>query len=150
MERSTRDPDDWLAALPEDVRAAMQRLDALLSEGMAGLPRTLWEGVFWGGTTQAILGYGDLRTTRSDGRAVDWFMVGLARQSRRFSLYVNAVEAGRYVVQAQAARLGKVKVGSACIGFTRIEQLDVAALQDVLAIARAQCIANRGVATHDA
>jgi hypothetical protein len=58
--------------------------------------------------------------------------VGLARQSRTFSLYVNAVEDGAYLLSRYADRLGKVKVGSASISVAAIDDLDLRSLRELL------------------
>ena len=37
----------------------MTTLDAHIADVFAGTERVLWKGVFWGGTEQSIIGYGD-------------------------------------------------------------------------------------------
>jgi hypothetical protein len=138
MEKTDRDPSAYLDTLPEEVRASMQSLDQLLSGIMVGQSRVLWEGVFWGGTNQVIIGYGDISTTQSRGRTVDWFMVGLALQKQYISIYVNAVEDRQYVVEKYRDQLGKAKVGKASISFKRLDDIDLAGLTRVVAIARDQ------------
>lgn len=128
MERSTTTPDAFIASLPDEVRGDIAELDRLITGAMAGEDRVLWEGVFWGGTQQRIIGYGAYRSVGRKGGEVDWFKVGLARQKDHISLYINAVEDGRYLVQAYADRLGKAKVGSSNVAFKRLADLD----QDVL------------------
>ena len=80
MQKTAVDPSQWLAALPENVRSDMQHLDGLIVSHLPEANRDLWEGVFWGGTAQSIIGYGDLVMTQSRGKEVEWFMVGLARR----------------------------------------------------------------------
>ncbi len=132
MERSETSPDDFLATLDGDIRSTMSELDGLITVAMPGCSRTLWTGVFWGGTEQRIIGYGDLVQTRSKGPDVEWFMVGLARQKKHYSLYVNAVEDGAYLLHQYADRLGNVKIGSANVSFASSEALDHAALTELL------------------
>ena len=129
MERSNTPVDDFLASLDDGVRETMAAVDAVLAAALEGRARTLWEGVFWGGTEQTIIGYGDIVQPRPRGADVDWFLIGLARQQRHYSIYVNAAEDGAYLGQAYADRLGKVKAGSASLTFTKLEHLDL----DVLA-----------------
>jgi len=138
MERTSKDPSAYLGSLPDETRETMERLDDLIANVFARHPRTLWEGVFWGGTEQTIIGYGDLSMTQSRGRIVEWFMVGLALQKRHYSLYVNAVEGRRYLAEAYAGRLGKVKVGKSSIGFTSLDDVDLAVLTELLERARDQ------------
>ncbi|MGQ0744100.1 MAG: hypothetical protein ACT4OS_07155 [Acidimicrobiales bacterium] len=130
MDRTRRSVDAYLRRLVEADRAVMASVDRVLVEAMPGAARRLWVGTFWGGTDQEIIGYGDLVQPRPKGDPVDWFVVGLARQRRHFSLYVNAVEDGRYLAHHYADRLGKVRVGSASITFRGAGDLDL----DTLAV----------------
>ena len=127
--RPDLDVDAWLA---EQDDATLTALDADIREGMPGCSRTVWTGRFWGGTDQQIVGYGELVPPRPRGADVEWFVIGLARQTRHYSLYVNAVDEGRYLGQQYADRLGKVKVGSASLGFASRDALDLDVLGEML------------------
>lgn len=131
MERSATSPDAWIASLPDDQRPDIELLDRTIASAMPGQERVLWEGTFWGGTEQRIIGYGALQVVER-GATVDWFLVGLARQKRHISVYVSAVDDGRYLVQAYADRLGKVRVGSASIAVRRATDLDLAVLRELV------------------
>ncbi len=133
MEQTEESVDAFLAALPVPDRSTLVTLDRHIVTGLPGRSRSLWRGTFWGGTKQAIVGYGDLVQPRPKGPDVEWFAVGLARQKRNVSLYVNAVEDGQYVGQLYAERLGKVKAGAASLGFRRLEDIDLAVLDELLA-----------------
>ena len=137
MERSATSPDAFIASLPDGIREDMAALDAVLTAGMAGRERVLWEGVFWGGTEQRIIGYGAYRATNRSGREVDWFLLGLARQKDHFSLYRNAIGQGTYLVKELGPTLGKVRVGSANVTFRRVVDIDLDALRDLVAAAAA-------------
>ena len=133
MEISATSPDEYLATMDDDaVRQTMAKLDSVIVAALPGRRRVLWEGVFWGGTEQSIIGYGDIRQPRSGGREVEWFLVGLARQKGTFSVYLNAVEDGTYLGQRFAARLGKVKIGAASIGFRSLDDLDLETMSTML------------------
>ena len=138
MEIVDTSPDDFLASLREDdIRAAMIALDDLIASAMPGRCRVLWEGVFWGGTEQQIIGYGDLVQPRSRGADVEWFIAGLARQKNNYSIYLNAVENGAYLAKQYEDRLGKVKLGAASIGFRSLEDVNRDVLTEMLAHASA-------------
>jgi hypothetical protein len=132
MERSATTPDAFIASLPEDQRADVATLDAVIAREMAGLERVLWEGVLWGGTQQRIIGYGADRYTNRSGRQVDWYLVGLARQKDHITLYANAVDRGTYLIQDYATRLGKVRVGSAHATFRHAADVDHGVLRELL------------------
>ena len=104
----------------------------------------LWEGVFWGGTGQRIIGYGDLVQPRPRGEQVRWFVVGLARQKAVMSVYLNAVDGKRYLLSQYADRLGKVKTGSAVLNIRSLEDLDEAAFTEMVIRANEFCPPNPG------
>lgn len=48
------------------------------------------------------------------------------------SVYVSAVEDGRYLAEEAAGRLGRVSVGRSCIRLKRLEDVDLDVLADVV------------------
>ena len=133
MDISAQDVDTHLDGLEDaEVADTMRALDELISEAMPGRRRVLYEGTFWGGTDQQIIGYGHIVQRRPRGEDVHWFLVGLARQKDHYSLYVNAAHGGTYLGQHYKGRLGKVKLGSASVGFKRLDDLDLAVLKELM------------------
>ena len=133
MEITDTAPDDWLATVDrDDIRDTLIALDSTIRDALPDRARDLWQGKFWGGTDQTIIGYGHILQPRPSGDDVAWFLVGLARQTRNYSLYVNAADGDGYISHAYADRLGRVKLGAASIGFTNLEQVDHDGLQDML------------------
>lgn len=132
MRVSEESVDSWLDSI-EDPRADdFRHLDAIISEAFSGDTRVLWVGKFWGGTDQTIIGYGDLVQPRPKGVDVHWFVVGLALQKANVSIYVNAVKDGQYLGKSYGKSLGKVKLGSASIGFKSLVDLDIGVLRSML------------------
>lgn len=133
MEISETDVDAFLDDIAdEETAVTMRRLDGMITEAMPDRRRALYEGKFWGGTDQQIIGYGHIVQPRPKGEDVHWFLVGLARQKNHYSLYVNAVDDGAYLGKRYADRLGNVKIGSASIGFTSIDHVDLEVLAELL------------------
>ncbi|MDP9493724.1 MAG: DUF1801 domain-containing protein [Actinomycetota bacterium] len=135
MEKAATTPDQHIASLPPDVRADIAELDRVISEEMPGASRTLWEGRFWGGSDQKIIGYGDYTYQQANKKTADWFIVGLAVQKGHLSLYVNAADENGYLVSRYADRLGKVKLGSAAITFKSASDLEMTSLRELIASA---------------
>jgi hypothetical protein len=129
---------EHLASLSEDVRDQMVLLDTAISDRMSGASRVLYEGKFWGGSDQKIIGYGEFRYTNSSGKTVEWFMVGLAAQKNYLSMYVNAVDDDGYVLAQYKDRLGKVKVGSASISFKDVDDVNIDVLMELVDVAATQ------------
>lgn len=132
MERTTKDVDQFLAGLEGRQGDDMRVLDAVIVESMPGRERHLYEGTFWGGSDQQIIGYGVLDYQDSSGKQVEWFLLGLAAQKNYISMYVNATEDGAYLLRKYEGRLGKVKTGSASISFPTLDDVDLDALLDLV------------------
>ncbi len=137
MERTSNDPDVFIESLQPEIRDDMRQLNSLIAGILAGESRTLWEGKFWGGSEQKIIGYGDF-SAGSGTRKVDWFKVGLAAQKNYISIYVNADDTDGYLVKKYEKRLGKVKVGSASIGFKSVGDIDLDVLRELIQAAKEQ------------
>lgn len=144
MERSSRSPDDHIASLPDGVREDVASVDAVIADAMSGEERVLWEGVFWGGSQQAIIGYGAYRYKGRSGAEGEWFVVGLAAQKKYLSLYVNVADGGKSLLQAFAPRLGKAKASSANLQFKRAADLDLDVLREMIVRARQLSAASAG------
>lgn len=123
MERTQKDVDEFLESL-EERGEQVRTLDAAIVERMHGAGRHLYEGKFWGGSDQQIVGYGIMDYENRSGQRVEWFVVGLAAQKNYISMYVNAVKDGSYLLREHESRLGNVKVGSASISFDDLEDVD--------------------------
>jgi hypothetical protein len=127
---TSKSVDEFIAA--NDPDGSLSRLDAVITGALPGAKRMLWQGVFWGGTEQSIIGYGFIEQPRTKGKPVQWFLVGLARQKRYLSLYVNAAEDGAYLSKIYGERLGKTKVGSASLSFTSADAIDLSVLDELV------------------
>lgn len=136
MEKTDRDVDAFIASLPDGVRDDIRELDAAIAAVMQGHERVLYEGTFWGGSEQEIIGYGAIESPRSGGTTVEWFIVGLAVQKKHLSVYISAVEDGKYLSEQYGHELGKVKVGKSSLGFKGVDDIDVGALAKLVERAR--------------
>ena len=132
MERVDTPPEEYLESLPAETGADMTALHERIRAALPGHGCCVWAGVFWGGSEQTIIGYGDMSYVRSDKKRVEWFLVGLARQKSYYSVYVNAVEGRRYLTEAYAGRLGKAKVGKSSISFRALADVDLDVLSELI------------------
>lgn len=132
MERTTKDVDQFLAGLHGKRGDDIRLLDAAITERMPNHPRHLYEGTFWGGSDQQIIGYGVMDYTNKSGEDVEWFIIGLAEQKNYISMYVNAVEDGEYLLRQYEHHLGRAKVGSASLTFDSVDHLDLGTLFEMI------------------
>ena len=132
MEKSNHAPNLFITNLDEPFRSEFQVLDEMISKHFPNHEKILWTGKFWGGSEQNIIGYGTWSYTNSAKKKVEWFLIGLALQKNYISLYVNAVENGKYVSEIYGKDLGKVKIGKSSISFKSIADLDIFKLNEFL------------------
>jgi hypothetical protein len=136
MQRSTTPPDAFLDSLPDGRREEMRALDAAIAPVFVGQERALWEGVFYGGTLQRILGYGLYEYRGRSGAAGEWFVVGIAVQKEHLTLYVSGAEDGQSLIKRDGSRLGKAKLGSGSATFRRLDDVDLTVIVEMATRAR--------------
>ena len=132
MERVESSPNDYIASQAPDIRAVLEELHTLIRAALPDRDCCMWEGVFWGGSEQQIIGYGNYSYTRTDKTEVEWFVVGLTRQKNYFSVYVNAVEGKSYLAELYGPRLGKVKTGKSSISFRNRGDINLDVLREMI------------------
>lgn len=130
MEKTNDDVDAHIAST--ERTELMTKLDELISQALPNLERTLWRGVFWGGTEQAIIGYGDLVYRRPKKPVVEWFIVGLAEQKNYVSVYVSGHENGENLAKIFGRELGKVKVGASNVAIKDLADLNIESFQSMI------------------
>ncbi len=136
MQRTDRPVEEHIASLPDDVHADMARLDAEISLLMAGHQRVLWEGKFWGGTDQNIIGYGVYSYKGRSGASGEWFVVGLAAQKNYITVYGVAPSDDTAEAKAILDRLGKAKIGRSTVSFKRLSEIGLPTVLELVDRAR--------------
>ena len=112
--------DEFLAALPADRRDTMTTLHRAIRKAVPKLAPFVMSGM--GGSP--IIGYGKYHyKSPSSGREGDWFLIGLSAEKSNYSLHICAGGKDGYLVERNAAKLGKVKTGRSCINFKKLEEL---------------------------
>ncbi len=116
--------DEFLAGLPADRRATMTTLHKAIRKAVPKLAPAIMTGM----GPSPIIGYGKYRYRSASGREGDWFLIGLAAGKSYYSLHICVGDKDGYLVERNAAKLGKVKAGRSCINFNKLEdlKLDVA------------------------
>jgi hypothetical protein len=116
-------PDQYLASLPADRRAAMLAVHAAIRKAVPKLTAEIMMGM-----GSPVIGYGKYHYKSASGREGDWFLIGLCAGKSYYSLHICAADKGGYLVEQNAAKLGQVKTGRSCINFKKLEdlKLDVA------------------------
>lgn len=83
----------------------------------------------WG---SAIIGFGDVTLKYESGRELDWFKMGFSPRKQNITLYVldNSAEQKELL-----KKLGKYKSSGGCLYINKLEDIDKAILEKVIALA---------------
>ncbi len=115
---TTNDPDAYIAGLDDVRRPQIAALDARIRAVAPGLERHMMSG---------LLSYGHYRYEYASGRKGDWMILALASNKAYISLYASPLGVERY-----ADRLPKANLGKGCIRFKRIDDIDLAVIDDIV------------------
>ncbi len=132
MEVTSNKPADYINSFSGETKEDLVKLDKMITSVMPKATRVMWEGKFWGGSEQKIIGYGDLTYVGSSKKEVKWFVIGLAKQKGYITLFVNAVQKGVYLAEKHKDEIGKAKVGKSSIGFKTIADINFAKLAEIV------------------
>lgn len=115
------DVEDYLVsrASPEQL-ADCKALMALLEKVTKHAPK------MWG---PSIVGYGSYRYRYESGRAGESCLTGFAVRGRELVVYLVAESKGQQVL---LGKLGKHKMGKACLYFKRLSDLDTKVLEALI------------------
>ena len=118
---------EFLAALPDDRRETMTTVHKAIRKAVPKLAPVMMSGM----GPSPIIGYGKYHYKSASGREGDWFLIGLSagkNDKSDYALHICVGDKGGYLVERNAAKLGKVKTGRSCINFKKLEdlKLDVA------------------------
>jgi len=115
--------DEFLAALPDDRRETMTAVHKAIRKAVPKLAPFMTSGM----GPSPIIGYGKYRYKSASGREGDWFIIGLVAGKKDYALHICVGGKDGYLVEKNAAKLGKVKTGRSCINFKQLEDLNLAA-----------------------
>ncbi len=124
---STASIDEYLASkATEDQRADCKALMALLKRVTKQNPK------MWG---PSIVGYGSYSYTYESGRTGESCITGFAVRGKELVLYLVAESPEQ---QELLTRLGKHKMGKACLYFKRLADLDAKVLESLVSASVAE------------
>jgi Domain of unknown function (DU1801) len=121
MPKTLPSVDEFLAGLPADRRDTMTILHKAIRKAVPKLASAIMSGM----GPSPIIGYGKYRYRSASGREGDWFLIGLVAGKSYYSLHICVGGKDGYLVEQNAAKLGKVKTGRSCINFKKLEDLKV-------------------------
>lgn len=112
----------YLDAIPDAGRRADCEALSALMERVTGAPPVMWG--------DSIVGFDSYHYTYDSGREGDACLVGFSSRKGDISLYLSC---GAPELEALLARLGRHKMGKACLYLRRLEDVDQQVLEQLVA-----------------
>lgn len=119
------DVDAFLAAIEPDRRPDADRIAAMMS-AVTGEPPVMW------GPT--MVGCGRYHYRYATGREGDSALLGFSPRKGEFSIYLTGVyfPESAHRTEGMLARLGKHRMGKACLYVKRLADIDEAVLRELM------------------
>jgi hypothetical protein len=81
----------------------------------------------WG---PSIIGFGSFRYKYANGKTADWFLAGFSPRKQNLTLYImSGFSKYKEILQS----LGKYKTGKSCLYINKLEDIDMAVLEELIA-----------------
>ncbi len=116
-------PEDYLAWVPEKRRPDLTTLHELIRREAPALEPCIVYG---------MIGYGMRPYETKSGCSGEWPLIALANQKAHMSLYLCCDGPDGYLAEKAADRLGKVSVGKSCVRFTRLENVNLEVVAELV------------------
>lgn len=116
--------EDYLAQISDDIRRAdCENILSMMKEISGFQPK------LWGSTLgSAIVGFGDYHYKYESGREGDSLRLGFASRAQNISIYIMP---GYQDFDDELSRLGKHKIGKACLYIKRLSDVDETVLREI-------------------
>ena len=116
---------DYITAIEKDDRRVdCQRLLDMMAE-MTG-----WKPKIWGSSLKSgIVGFGDYHYKYDSGREGDSLRLGFSSRAQSISIYIMP---SYQDFSDELSRLGKHKIGKACLYIKRLSDIDEAVLKEIM------------------
>jgi hypothetical protein len=114
---------EYLAQIDEPRNTDVKALHQMITKALPKLKPNMVAG---------MIGYGSYHYKSASGREGDWPIIALASQKQYISVYVCALEDGKYVAEKHKAEFPKANVGKSCIRFKKTADIDLKTLEKVM------------------
>ena len=128
--------ETYIGRQPEPKRDDMRALHRLILEAMPRCKLWFLDGKNSDGKTVSNpnIGYGLHTIKYADGKAREFYQIGLSANTAGISVYILGLEDKKYLAKAYGKKLGKASVSGYCIKFKALKDINlvtlVAAIRD--------------------
>ena len=123
--------EKYIASQPEPKRSDMRALHHRILKALPGCKLWFLDGKDSDGKTVSNpnIGYG-LHTIRyANGKAREFYQIGLSANTTGISVYILGIEDKKYLAQAYGKKLGKASISGYCVKFKALEDINIDTLE---------------------
>lgn len=123
--------EKYVASQPEPKRNDMRVLHRIILEVMPACKLWFLDGKNSDGKTVSNpnIGYGLHTIKYANGKAREFYQIGVSANSTGISVYILGIEDRKYLAQAYGKKLGKASVSGYCIKFRALKDINVDTLE---------------------
>jgi hypothetical protein len=123
--------EEYVASQPEPKRTDMRALHRIILEVMPACKLWFLDGKNSDGKTVSNpnMGYGLHTIKYANGKAREFYQIGVSANSTGISVYILGIEDKKYLARAYGKKLGKASVSGYCIKFRALKDINVDTLE---------------------
>lgn len=121
---------EYIASQPEPKRGDMQELHRIILEVMPAGELWFLDGKNGEGKIVANpnIGYGRQTIAYADGKAREFYQVGVSANKTGISVYILGIDDKTYLARAYGERIGRASVTGYCIKFKALKDVNIEVL----------------------
>ena len=122
---------EYIASQPEPKRSEMQVLHQIILQIMPACKLWFLDGKNSENKTVSNpnIGYGFQTIKYADGKAREFYQIGISPNTTGISVYILGIEDKKYLAQTYGEKLGKASVTGYCIKFKALKNINIAVLE---------------------
>ena len=122
---------EYIAAQPESKRSEMLELHSMILAMMPGCKLWFLDGKDKEGkiVSNPNIGYGSKTIGYANGKAREFYQIGVSANTTGISIYIMGVENKKYLAQTFGRDLGKASVTGYCIKFKTFADIKIDVLK---------------------
>jgi hypothetical protein len=122
---------EYISSQPEPKRSDMKVLHQLTLQVLPACKLWFYDGKNSENKIVAnpTIGYGSHTIKYANGKATEWFRIGISANKTGISVYILGIKDKTYLAQTYGKKIGKASVTGYCIKFKALQDINIDILQ---------------------
>ena len=121
----------YITSQPEPKRSDLEELHKFIHQVLSGCKLWFLDGTDDKGkiVSNPNIGYGSYTIQYTDGRAREFYQIGLSANTTGISVYIMGIEDKKYLARMYEKKIGKASVSGYCIKFKTLKDININILE---------------------